>query len=82
MKKIHLSDKIQRTVAEILTDFMFAQNMEEVHEKVQSLYKDYQLCEDPFTHCPCSPKEYEKNILEYERQTSIARYGYYDGPED
>ena len=78
MKKKHLSDKVQRTVAEILTALMFVNSMEDVHKIWQSLYEAYELCEDPFTHCPCSPKEYEENRLDYERQTSIARYGYYD----
>lgn len=82
MKKPRLSNIVQHHVAEILTAIMMCKTMDDIYKLYDSLYYAYELCEDPFTHCPCSPKEYEKNKLEYERQTSIARYGYYDGPED
>ena len=40
--------------------------------------KKYDLREDPFTSCPCTPDEYLDNKLEYERQTVIERYGHCD----
>lgn len=81
-KAIIVAEKEQRIAAEILTAFMFTNTMEDVQKVWKSIYDAYELCDDPFTNCPCSPKEYEQNLLEYERQTIIARYGYYDGLEE
>jgi hypothetical protein len=60
---------------------MFTKNMEEVMNVWQKIYEQYGLCEDPFTHTPCSPEEYYENQLEYEKQTMIAKYGHCDGLE-
>ena len=73
------TDKEQRIVADILTAFMFCNTMEEIHRTWDEIYKQYALCDDPFTHTPCSSKEAIKNQLEYEKQTMIEKYGHCDG---
>ena len=78
-KKKIITDKEQLIAANILTAFMFAQNMDEVQKVWHELYEAYALCDDPFTHCPCSSKEAIENRLEYERQVMIERYGHCDG---
>lgn len=78
MKKIKLTNKEQRVAAEILTQFMFIRDMNDVSRVWNEVYKQYDLCDDPFTHCPCSPEEYAKNSLEYEKQVAIERYGHCD----
>lgn len=79
MKPRKLTDKEQRIVAEILTAFMFTKNMDDVMRVWQEIYNAYELCDDPFTHTPCSPKEYAENSLEYDRQSMINQYGHCDG---
>lgn len=79
--KSKISEKEQRIVAEILILFMFSKNMKEVFEIWDKIYKDYGLCTDPFTGCPCSSKEYAENQLEYEKQMMIEKYGHCDGLE-
>ena len=71
----------QRLVAEILTQFMFTRDMKEVLQVWDDIYKQYDLCDDPFTHCPCSSEDYCKSRLEYDKQTMIDRYGHCDGLE-
>ena len=73
------TDKEQRIVAEILTAFMFCNTMEEVHKVWQDTYEQFALCDDPFTHTPCSSKEAIENQLEYEKQIMRERYGHCDG---
>ena len=68
----------QEVAAEILTQFMFVNNMDDVNNAWDDIYKRYGLCDDPFTKCPCSPREYAKNSLEYQRQVAIERYGHCD----
>lgn len=76
-----ISEKTQRLVADVLTQFMFARTMDEVTEVWNQIYEQYGLCSDPFTDTPCSPEEYSKNKLEYEKQVMIERYGHCDGLE-
>ena len=80
MKKIP-SDKEQRIAADILTAFMFCETMEEIHKIWNDIYKQYALCDDPFTHTPCSSKEAIENKLEFEKQTMMQKYGHCDGLE-
>lgn len=75
------NEKIQRIVADILMQFMFANTMDEVTQVWNQIYEQYGLCSDPFTHTPCSPEEYHKNALEYAKQTMIERYDHCDGLE-
>lgn len=77
-----ISERDRRIAAEILTAFMFTQNMDDVMNVWHRIYKQYSLCDDPFTHTPCSPEEYYENTLEYDKQTMIAKYGHCDGLEE
>lgn len=71
----------QRAAADILTRLTFTTQMPDVISVYHEVFKDYDLCEDPFTKLPCTPEEYCKNRLEYDRQTMIERYGHCDGLE-
>lgn len=77
-KEIRIS---QRVAAEILTQFMFVRTMDDVTRVWSEVYEQYGLCDDPFTHTPCTPEEYCDNQLEYDKQTMIERYGHCDGLE-
>ena len=81
-KKKPITDKEQRVAAEILTALMFAKDMEDVMKVWKTTFEHYALCEDPFTSCPCTSKEYMENRLEYNRQAMMERYGHCDGLED
>ena len=71
----------QLVAANILTQFMFARDMGEVLQTWDNIYNQYELCDDPFTHTPCSSEDYYKSKLEYDRQAMIERYGHCDGLE-
>ena len=69
----------QKVAADILMEFLFTNNMDDVIKVYDRVMEQYGLYEDPFTKCPCTPDEYWDNKLEYERQTMIERYGHCDG---
>ncbi len=73
------TDKEQKIAAEILTAFMFCNTMEEIHKTWDNIYNQYALCDDPFTHTPCSSKEAIENRHEYEKQFMLEKYGHCDG---
>ena len=74
-----ITKTMQKVAVDILEEFMFTRDMNEVIEAYNRVFERYGLCEDPFTKCPCTPEEYCKNQLEYERQIMIERYGHCDG---
>ena len=74
-----ITNSMQKVAADILMEFMFTSNMDEVIAAYDRVFKKYELCNDPFTNTPCTTEEYCKNVLEYERQTMIERYGHCDG---
>ena len=74
-----ITKTMQKVAVDILMEFMFTRDMNEVIEAYNTVMKKYDLYEDPFTKCPCTPEEYYENSLEYERQTMIERYGHCDG---
>lgn len=76
---MEITKAMQKVAADILVRFMFTQNMDDVMRVWDEVYKDYELCDDPFTHCPCTPEEYSKNSLEFSRQVMLERYGHCDG---
>lgn len=76
-----ITKQMQKVAANILMEFMFTRNMDEVIEAYQRVLEQYDLHEDPFTRCPCTPDEYYKSLLEYERQAMIERHGHCDGLE-
>ena len=69
----------QHVAADILTQFMFTRDMDDVMKVWDGVYKQYELFSDPFTGIPCTHEEYCKSHLEYEKQTMIERYGHCDG---
>lgn len=79
MNKIIKKD--QRTAADILTQFMFTRNMDDVRKVWREVFNQYGLHEDPFTHTPCTNEEYFENQSEYEKQLMIDKYGHCDGLE-
>lgn len=79
-KQRRLTDKEQRVASDILVDYIIAHmNDHYDSEFVERIMKRYELFDDPFTHLPCTAKEYAGNSLEYHRQTMIQRYGHCDG---
>lgn len=76
-----INEKTQRIVADVLTQFMTTKTMDDVATVWNQIYEQYGLCDNPFTHTPCSPGEYEKDRLEYDKQIMIERYGHCDGLE-
>ena len=77
MKKV--TNAAQKVAVDILTRFMFTQNMEEVIDVFHEVLERYELESDPFTKMPCTTKEYFDSVAEYERQTMMERYGHCDG---
>ena len=75
------SERDQCIAAEILTVFMFTQTMDDVIKAWKRIYKQYELCDDPFTGIPCTFSEFCKSQAEYDKQTMIERYGHCDGLE-
>lgn len=55
-----ITDNNQRIVAEILTRFLTAKNMDDVERIWDEVFTEYELCIDPVTDTPCSTKEYSK----------------------
>ena len=76
-----ITKKDQRIAADILTQFMFTRNMDDVNEVWREVFNQYGLHEDPFTHMPCTNEEYFENRSEYEKQLMIDKYGHCDGLE-
>ena len=81
MKQKKITSTMQKVAADILTQFMFTRNMDEVIEVYNRVMEEYDLCSDPFTHTPCTFEEYCKNCIEYERQAMDEKYGHHDGLE-
>lgn len=77
MKKYTKSS--QRAICDILTEIMFVKDLDTLSNIFDHYYNVYDLCDDPFTHCPCTPDEYAKLSLEYEKQIMIEKYGHCDG---
>ena len=74
-----ITKTMQRVAADILTQFMFTKNMDEVIKVWDNIYEHYGLYSDPFTGIPCTPEEYCESQLEYEKQSMIEKYGHCDG---
>ena len=74
-----ITNTMQKVAIDILTEFLFTHNMDEVIAAYDRVFKKYELCDDPFTGTPCTPEEYCKSKQKYEKQTMIERYGHCDG---
>lgn len=81
VKTVKITARDQRVAAEILTQFMFTKDMEDVMKVWKEVHEHYGLCDDPFTGTPCTPEEYCRNRVEYEKQAMIEKYGHCDGYE-
>lgn len=74
-----ITKTMQKVAVDILTQFMFTRDMDEVVTTFNRVFEQYGLCQDPFTGCPCTPEEYCENQLEYEKAIMIEKYGHCDG---
>ena len=81
MKQRKITSTMQKVAADILTQFMFTRNMDEVIEVFNRIMEQYNLFEDPFTGVPCTPEEWAESKLEYEKAVMIEKYGHCDGLE-
>lgn len=79
-KKPTITNKMQEVAVDILERIIAAEweGKPVGKEFYDSVMSDYELREDPFTHFPCTCKEYAKNREEYDRQLMVERYGYYE----
>lgn len=75
---LKITDKMQQIAADILTRLYFVNDIDEVIKVVKEMEEKYELCDDPFTHTPCTTKEYYENVKAYERQVMEERFGYYE----
>lgn len=80
-RKNKITERDSKVAAEILTQFLFTKDMNDVINVYDRMYAAYNLCIDPFTHTPCSPGDYAKYKLEYDRQCMDELYGHHDGLE-
>jgi len=76
---IKITESMQKVAADILTQFMFLDNLEDLYKAWDDVFARYELFKDPFTGCPCSYKQYAESSLEYARQSMIEKYGHCDG---
>lgn len=76
-----ITKTMQKVAADILTQFMFTDSMQDALDVWNNIYEQYNLCTDPFTGVPCTTDEYCESQLEYEKQIMIERYGHCDGLE-
>jgi hypothetical protein len=79
MQPVKASERTKKAVADILTQFMFTNDMDDVMEVWENVYRQYSLCRDPFTGTPCTEQEFCVNLAEYEKQAMIEKYGHCDG---
>ena len=78
MKRKNIANTQQKVAVDILTKLVFCENMEEVYKLYKDIYEKYELNDDPFTHLPCTNKDYLKNRTEYDKQIMYDRYGHCD----
>lgn len=76
-KRNVLTEKEQKVAVDILEELILLNCP--CGDLIDRLMEKYELMRDPFTCLPCTPKEYSKNSLEYDKQTMIERYGHCDG---
>lgn len=77
-KEKTITNSMQEVAVDILIDII----TEEYHgeplkkEFFDRIMERYDLWEDPFTHLPCTSKEYAKLQKEYNDQLMMEKYGY------
>ena len=85
MKK-KITPTMQKVALDILQEFeIYMLTHKEYPDEIMQIFKKmqekYGLCDDPFTRMICTPEEFYKNSLEYERQIMFEKYGHCDGLE-
>ena len=85
MKQKKITSTMQKVAVDILGDFEILTmthngpyTFEEIWAIVQKHVDGYGLCQDPFTLMICTSDEYAKNVVEYDKQTAIEKYGHCD----
>lgn len=82
MKQKKITHTMQEVAADILQTFIIhtwdGVTKEACDKFYDEVFKQYDLNYDPFTHFPCSNKEYAENNEEYQRQLMEERFGYYE----
>lgn len=64
------ADWAQAAAADICIRIMLAdQEGKSLGDVYDEIFKAYHLCEDPFTHCPCSEFDWASSCEEYIRQS-------------
>lgn len=86
MKKKKITPTMQKVAVDILEELeIYMMSVKEYPEEIgkifDRMYEKYELCSDPFTLMVCTPEQYCKNKLEYEKQCMIEKYGHCDGLE-
>ena len=76
MKAKKITERDRKLVADILTQFMFMETVEDAWEIWNNLFQQYGLKTDPFTTCPCSPEQYYDACEEKNKQRMLDKYGY------
>lgn len=82
-----ISNAAQKVACDIVIDFYISMTnfvfddigIDRAMKWADSIFERYNLCEDPFTHLPCTSKEYAENSLKYEQLLMIEKYGHCDG---
>ena len=85
-KQRKITPTMQKVACDILEDLeIYMMSVKEYPEEIgqifDRMYKKYELCSDPFTKIVCTPEQYCKNSLEYDRQTMYEKYDHCDGLE-
>ena len=86
MKQKKITSTMQKVACDILEELEFymmsvKEYPDEIKEIFDKVYEKYGLCEDPFTRMVCTPEEYCKNKLKYDRQLMLEKYDHWDGLE-
>lgn len=85
MKKV--TDKMQRVAVDILQEIelwwmSLKEEPSKSEQKVINIYnrmcERYELRDDPFTHMCCTTKDWIKNNLEYDKQSTTEKYDHCD----
>ena len=86
-KPKQLTPKITHTMQKVAVDILgdieyYFMTTKEVPQEIVDIFnkhiEKYELYEDPFTHMICTKKEYFRLSEEYNKQTMIERFGYYE----
>ncbi len=73
-KHIKISNTMQKVAVDILTEFIFCKNMDDVLDTVKRKIREHELMDDPFTGLPCSSKDWYESKLEFDRQCAYFKY--------